>query len=122
MPGKNRPSRKPKLEIQGTVAFGRRSDVSELITVDGDNAVQVTIANNNNKAVVWLPKKCITWIPNGLELPIWLAAKVTKTEDLFRSDEQAGREAISKWRVVKARTVNVIGKAKDKAVATFADR
>tara|TARA_Y100000310_G_scaffold334735_2_gene415117 strand:- start:1046 stop:1414 length:369 start_codon:yes stop_codon:yes gene_type:complete len=122
MPGKNRPSRKAKLDIEGTVVFGRRSEESDLITVDGDNAVQVTIANNDNKAVVWLPKKCITWIPNGLELPIWLAAKVTKTEDLFRQNESAGREAVSKWRVVKPRTVNVIGKAKDKAVATFAGR
>lgn len=109
MPGKNRPSRKAKLEIEGNITIGRKSEAEKLTIAETEKSIQICIADSENKANVWLPKSKITWVPNGIDMPIWLAARITKTDDLFQDDEQAGRDAVAKFSFVLPKTVSMRG-------------
>lgn len=105
MPSKNRPA---KIDVAGTVILKAISGKDELVVKNSEKSIQVCIKKGDVTASPWLPKKCIEWVDGGLQIPVWLASRITKSDAVFHAEgEQAGLAACSGWNLVKAKTARL---------------
>lgn len=113
-----------KIEVEGNVVFPHKlEESSRYIIATTEKSWQVCIANKENKAIVYVPFSQAEWTADGLRMPIWLASRFTKNDDVFRNQGiEAGMLALQGWSLVLAKSVSMRGAAGAGKVSSMAGR